>query len=98
FGAIIQQSSLSEPYTSAQLAGQPVPWRMIQRYYARFADAYHPEIFEPHVQPEDMGWTSGEELLASLDPGLDFWQGTAYLGLLHEGAIVSMSALDVALG
>ena len=98
FGKIIQKSSLAEPYTSAELAGQPVPWRMIQRYYARFTDAYHPEIFEPHVQPDDLAWTNGEDLLASLDLSLGFWRGTAHLGLLHDGAIVSLSALDVALG
>lgn len=98
FGKIIQKSSVSEPYTSAQLAGQPVPWRMIQRYYARFADAYHPEIFEPHVQSDDLGWTNGEDVLVQLDSSLTFWQGTSSLGLIHDGAVVSCNALDVALG
>lgn len=98
FGKIIQKSSVSEPYTSAQLADQPVPWRMIQHYYARFVDAYHPEIFEPHVQPDDFGWINGEDILAELDPDLRFWQSTAYLGLVHDGSIVSCNALDVALG
>lgn len=98
FGRRIQKSAVSEPYTSAQLAGQPVPWRMIQRYYARFTGAFHPEIFEPHVQPDDLGWSSGEDLLAQLDPSLSFWQGSAHLGLMHDGAIVSCNALDVALG
>lgn len=97
FGKLIQKSSVSEPYTSAELAGQPVPWRMIQRYYARFGGAYHPEIFEPHVQPDDLTWGSGEDVLARLDPGLSFWQGTATLGLVHESGIVSCNALDVAL-
>ncbi len=98
FGKLIQKSSVSEPYTSAQLAGQPVPWRMIQRYYARFSQAYHPEIFEPHVQSDDLNWSSGEEVLVKLDQSLEFWQGTAVLGLMHEGEIVSCNALDVALG
>lgn len=97
FGKIIQKSSVSEPFTSAQLAGQPVSWRVIQRYYARFADAYHPEIFEPHVQSDDLSWQSGETILAKLDPQLGFWQGTSHLGLLHDGAIVSCNVLDVAL-
>ena len=97
FGKIIQKSSVSEPFTSAQLAGQPVSWRVIQRYYARFADAYHPEIFEPHVQADDLGWNSGETILAKLDSQLGFWQGTSHLGLLHDGAIVSCNVLDVAL-
>jgi hypothetical protein len=97
FGKLIQKSSLSEPYTSADLAGQAVPWRMVQRYYARFEGAYHPEIFEPHVQPDDLTWKNGEDALARLDPSLAFWQGTANLGLVHEGAVVSCNALDVAL-
>lgn len=98
FGERVRASSLSEPNTSATLAGQPVPWRMIQRYYARFTDAYHPELFEPHVQPEDLGWLTGERLLTALDPSLDFWQGSEALGLLHDGQPVSCNALDVALG
>lgn len=98
FGYRMQTSSVSEPYTSATLAGQPVPWRMIQRYYARFADAYHPEIFEPHVQSEDLQWLSGESILTGLAPALAFWQGTEQLGMVHDGTIVSCNVLDVALG
>jgi hypothetical protein len=97
FGKIIQQASVNEPYTSAQLAGQPVPWKMIQRYYGRFTHAYHPEVFEPHVQPEDLLWHNGEDALAALEPALSFWQDTQALGVLHEGQPVSMNALDVAL-
>jgi len=98
FGKRLQESSVTEPYTSATLAGQPVPWRMIQRYYARFTDAYHPEIFEPHVQPEDLQWSSGERTLAALEPTLKFWEGGEHLGLLDEtGQVVSCNALDVAL-
>jgi hypothetical protein len=98
FGKRLQLSSVSEPFTSATLAGQAVPWRMIQRYYARFSGAYHPEIFEPHVQPEDLQWSAGESALTRLSPALAFWQGTETLGLVHDGEIVSCNALDVALG
>ena len=98
FGKRLQESSVTEPYTSATLAGQPVPWRMIQRYYARFTQAYHPEIFEPHVQPEDLQWLSGEQALAQLEPTLAFWEGSETLGLLaDDGSVVSCNALDVAL-
>jgi hypothetical protein len=98
FGKRLQQSSTAEPYTSATLAGQPVPWRMIQRYYARFIHAYHPEVFEPHVQPEDLQWHAGEDVLASLEPSLEFWRDTQCLGILHDRQIVSCNILDVALG
>jgi hypothetical protein len=98
FGTRLQESSVTEPYTSATLAGQPVPWRMIQRYYARFSQAYHPEIFEPHVQPEDLQWSSGERTLAKLEPTLKFWEGSENLGLLDEtGQVISCNALDVSL-
>lgn len=98
FGKRLKQSSAAEPYTSATLAGQPVPWRMIQRYYARFKQAYHPEVFEPHVQPEDLQWHAGEDVLAKLEPSLAFWQDTQCLGIIHDGHIVSCNILDVALG
>lgn len=98
FGKLLGASLKSEPYTAARLADQAVPWRVIHRYYARFVEAYHPEVFEPHVQPEDLSWNSGEEILARLDPSLSFWRGTENVGLLHEGKIVSCNALDVSLG
>lgn len=98
FGSIIQRTSVAEPFTSASLAGQPVSWRMIQRYYARFTDSFHPEVFEPHVQQDDLQWHAGEMVLAALEPSLAFWQDTECLGLVHNGAIVSCNVLDVALG
>jgi len=97
FGTIMKRSSMSEPFTAAKLAGQPVPWRMIQRYYATFSHAYHPEIFEPHVQPDDLQWYAGEDVLSAIAPGLAFWKDTQCLGFVHEGEIVSCNALDVAL-
>lgn len=96
FGSLMQQASVGEPLTSATLANQAVPWRMIQRYYARFQDAYHPEIFEPHIQADDLQWQAPEDVLARVAPSLAFWQDTQCLGLLHEGHIVSCNVADVA--
>lgn len=98
FGARIAKTAGGEPYTSVQVGGQPVSWRMIQRYYGRFAHAFHPEVFEPHVQPEDLAWCDAEDALARIEPALAFWQGTAGLCVLHDGQPVSMNMLDVALG
>ncbi|HEX3568271.1 MAG TPA: hypothetical protein VHT70_01175 [Candidatus Saccharimonadales bacterium] len=98
FGDIVRDATLSDPYTSAKLAGQPVPWRIIQKYYGRFQHAYHPDVFEPHVQPEDLQWYHPEDILANIKPTLAFWQDTQPLALLHEGQPVSLNALDVALG
>lgn len=97
FGRIVQQTINAEPLTSATLGGQAVPWRVIQRYYASFTDAYHPELFEPHVQPEDLQWYPGEKVLAGLEPSLRFWQDTTMLALMHQDEPVSLNLLDVAL-
>jgi len=97
FGKIVQQAAQGELLTTASLAGHAVPWQMIQRYYASFKDAYRAELFEPHVQPEDLTWQHGEETLARLEPTLKFWQGTAMLALMHQDQPVSLNILDVAL-
>lgn len=97
FGAILQRTANAEPMTSAELAGQPVSWRVIQRYYGRMKQALHPEVFEPHVQPEDLQWRDSEEVLARLHPDLSFWAGTEYVCALHNNEPVSLNILDVSL-
>jgi hypothetical protein len=97
FGKTIEQSAYAEPMTSASLAGQAVPWKVIQRYYGRLTAAQHPEVFEPHVQPEDLQWKDAEDVLIKLEPSLAFWRGTQYICALHEDQPVSMNILDVAL-
>lgn len=98
FGRIIQQTVNSEPMTSANLAGQPVSWKVIQRYYGRLKSIAHPEVFEPHVQPEDLQWHDAESILAELEPALGFWRDTQYVCMLHDEEPVSFNILDVALG
>lgn len=98
FGKTIQQSAATEPMTSARLAGQPVPWKVIQRYYGRMKQAAHLEVFEPHVQAEDLQWHDAETVLAELQPELSFWQDTQYVCMLHDDQPVSLNILDVALG
>lgn len=97
FGKIIEQTSYADPMTSAKLAGQAVPWKVIQRFYGRMQDSYHPEVFEPHVQAEDLAWHDAERVLADLDPALGFWAGTQYTCMLHDSEPVSLNILDVAL-
>lgn len=97
FGKVVQESSQAEPMTSAKLAGQPVPWKVIQRYYGHAAGIYHPEIFEPHVQVDDLRWYDGEKILVELEPALSFWQDTQYISMLYNDEPVSLNILDVAL-
>jgi hypothetical protein len=97
FGKIIQETANAEPVTSAQLAGQTVPWKVIQRYYGRMQGAYHPEVFEPHVQIEDLQWHDGEKIIAELEPAVAFWADTQYICTIHNDQPVSCNVLDVAL-
>lgn len=97
FGRVIQQTAATEPMTSATLAGQAVPWKVIQRYYGRLRSDRHPEVFEPHVQAEDLAWHDAERILTGLHPSLLFWLDTQYVCVLHDGEPVSCNILDVAL-
>ncbi|HET8671645.1 MAG TPA: hypothetical protein VFM05_13790, partial [Candidatus Saccharimonadales bacterium] len=97
FGKVIQETASAEPMTSAQLAGQPVPWKVIQRYYGRNRAGTYPAIFEPHVQAEDLQWHDAEQILAELHPALAFWANTQYICMLHNDEPVSLNILDVAL-
>src|SRR6185437_10999361 len=60
-------------------------------------EAYHPALFEPHVQPEDLRLAEAEKSLAKAIPALEFWQGTAGLAHVSSGQTVSLNMLDVAL-
>lgn len=97
FGQIVQRTSLGEPFTSAVLAGRPVSWRVIQRFYARHNTMQRPG-FEPHIQPEDLTWHTPEAVLAKLRPSLAFWQDAMFTATLHDGDPVSFNVIDVALG
>lgn len=97
FGDVLSRAVTAEPAIAAHLAGQQVTWRTIHRYFAQFQAAHHPEIFEPHVQAEDLSWIQTEHVLAQLEPTLSFWKDTHNLALLHDGQPVSCNMLDVAL-
>ncbi|HVS58963.1 MAG TPA: hypothetical protein VHD60_04510 [Candidatus Saccharimonadales bacterium] len=98
FGEVVRAVAMHEPYLAARMLDRAVPWQLVQRYYARVADAFRADVFEPHIQPADLSWHSVEKVLAHIEPSLEFWHGTSHLGLLHEGHAVSMNILDVALG
>jgi len=97
FGEIVKSVASHEPCLTTKLLDQPVSWRLIQRYYSRFEDSFRADVFEPHIQPIDLTWHSAEKVLARIEPSLNFWAGTSYLGMVHDGVPVSMNILDTAL-
>lgn len=97
FGVMVQRVVLGEPVVATRLLERAVPWQIIQRYYARFAGSLRTDIFEPHIQPEDLCWHSVEKVLASIEPTLEFWRSTAHLALLHKRQPVSFNLTDALL-
>lgn len=96
FGEIVANTLVADPSSAAVMAGQTIHWRVIQRYFGKLEKEYHPEIFEPHVQPEDLHWRQAEELLFKVDPELEFWRDLDYVGEVHAGRPVTMNLLDIA--
>ncbi|HSX53327.1 MAG TPA: hypothetical protein VLF90_03080 [Patescibacteria group bacterium] len=97
FAKIVITTLTSEPVGMVSLAGQPLHWRTIQRFYGRQSPSRHPEVFEPHVQPEDLQWQHAEELIYRIEPALKFWEGLDYVGAPNSGQPVSLNLLDNAI-
>lgn len=98
FGEIVRQSVANDPLTEVELGGNALSWQMVHWFYAHGHADFHPEVFEPHVQPEDLDWHRVGVSLERLHPTLTFWQETEMLGLLDGADTVSLNVLDVALG
>lgn len=97
FGEIVVNTLIADPGNASQMAGQYVHWRVIQRYFGKLKDESHKEAFEPHVHPEDLHWRRAEDLLYQIDPEMEFWKDNDYVGLLFDGAPVTLNFVDVAL-
>lgn len=98
FGKSVAEAIEHEPLTEAELGGNKLSWRAVHWFYGHNHATYHPDVFEPHVQPEDLAWHNVEAAVAQLHPVFDFWEETEQLGLLDGDEAVSMNILDVALG
>lgn len=95
FGEVVMQTLIADTGTSAQMAGQHVHWRVIQRYLGRHKEEAPVEAFEPHVQPEDLHWRRAEDLLYQIDPKLKFWQDRDYVAVSYDRFPVSLNLFDV---
>jgi hypothetical protein len=97
FGQAFAEAIQSEPMANAELAGQALPWKMVQWFYGRGHSEYYPEAFEPHVQAEDLTWHEAERVLSESHAALEFWEGNQLLALVDGKHTISLNMLDVAL-
>lgn len=97
FAKIVIDTLIADTGDAAIMAGQQIHWRVIQRYFGKLENEYHPEIFEPHVQPEDLHWRKAENVLYDIDPKLGWWRDLDYIGIMHAGRPVTFNLMDIAL-
>jgi hypothetical protein len=98
FGKIVVETLIADPGKHAVMAGQHIHWRVIQRYFGKLEKERHPEIFQPHVQPEDLHWRKAEDLLFEVAPELGFWRNMDYVGIVdtRDKRPVTFNMLDIA--
>lgn len=77
----------------ASVHGQPIFWHHINRIYS--VDKELPEFFGPHISQHDLVWEYIEKSLVKILPGLEFWLGTHYLGMVSGEQVISMNIIDV---
>lgn len=91
-------TTVREPTTDhVRLAGQPVHWRIIHRYYGSSNSRNHPELFRPHIQIEDIAYRKAESILYRLEPALHFWNDMDFVGLVKNDGPISFGLMDNAL-
>lgn len=96
FGKIVADTLNADPSNATIIAGQNIHWRVLQRYFGKLENENHPEIFEPHVQPEDLHWRHAESVLFDIDPKINFWKGLDYVGLVDRKRPVVFNLMDIA--
>jgi len=83
FGETISQTLIADTGTGATIANFHIHWRVIQRYFGKLGGE-PPEVFQPHVQPEDLHWRKAAELMYEVSPELKFWEDLEYVARLDK--------------
>ncbi len=98
FGETFRVIAEREPMTDVTFGGQQLSWRFVHWFYGSVHSPEHPEIFEPHLQPDDFAQHDPHATLVGLNDALQFWQNSHVLGMLDGSDVVSFNIFDVALG
>jgi ASC-1-like (ASCH) protein len=98
FGRVIKDTIIADPKLKLQVKGSNVHWRVVQRYFGKLDDAKkHPEIFEPHLQPEDLHWDLAEKALAKYIPELEIWKDLDFVAIEKDSLPLSLNLMDLTL-
>ena len=96
FGEIVANTLIADTPKLPLTQNSEIHWRVIQRYFAKLKEP-HPEIFEPHVQPEDLHWRRAEDVLYEIDPELAFWRDLDYVAVEKGHDTITFALMDVSL-
>lgn len=96
FGEVFVNTLIADPAQGAIMAGHNVHWRVIQRYFGKLENEVHPEVFQPHVQPEDLHWRHAESILYEIAPELEFWRDLDYVGVMYGKRPLTFNMMDLA--
>lgn len=98
FGKTITDTLIADVGTGATIAKFHIHWRVIQRYFGKLGEQ-PPEVFQPHVQPEDLHWRRAAEVLYEISPELKFWEDTDYVARPGKDSHpVALNLFDVSFG
>jgi len=96
FGEIVATTLVADTPKLPLTQHSHIHWRVIQRYFAKLKEP-HPEIFEPHVQPEDLHWRRAEDVLYEIDPELAFWRDLDFVAVEKGHDTITFALMDVSL-
>jgi hypothetical protein len=98
FGRILSETLIADTPPIHLMAHGNVHWRVIQRYYGKIGEGdKHPEIFQPHLQPEDLHWRAAEKILYQVDPEMGLWRDLDYVAVQKGHDTVTFNLMDVVL-
>jgi hypothetical protein len=99
FGQVLVDTILAKPHKIIHKhEGDGSFWPIVQRYFGKLADAKeHPEIFEPHIHPEDLHWRKAETVIFKQIPELSVWQDLDWVAKSFGQNIISLNFMDLSL-
>ncbi len=97
FGLLAAKAVRNEPITGDDIGQEKMPWKLVHNYFGNDEGSYSPELFEPHVQQEDLQTTPVEQALAKVLPRFEFWKNKSHSAFVADHQPVSLNLTDAAI-
>lgn len=94
FGVMFQKALLHNEVGDIRLLGNNLHWRTLYGHLVHNASPKRMELFEPHLQPDDLEWRKVEETLYRIEPALHFWYDMDFVAAFRSPYVVSFNLID----